>query len=203
MNERRKTEGKKDATLFLIVKMSVTLPQGHTENRALETSQAGEGHILGAGRGKGQGESRVPGMFYPPGPTWSYPTDADQASHTQPAQVIELLFPELLPPTSLLSVTNKYLPTSRTKGLNLGPPGTGAALESEERQRKQENDQGAAAVRRPLDRFFFFFLNCCARLTVPGSRTGSGPSHKPAVKICVCVFKYIRFHRRPGRGPGA
>ena len=32
MNERRKTEGKKDTTLFLIVKMSVTLPQGHTEN---------------------------------------------------------------------------------------------------------------------------------------------------------------------------
>ena len=58
-------------------------------------------------------------------------------------------------------------------------------------------------MRRPLDRFFFFFFNCCARLTVPGSRTGSGPSHKPAVKIWVCVFKYIRFHRRPGRGPGA
>jgi len=32
MNERRKTEGKKDTTLFLIVKMSVTLPQGHIEN---------------------------------------------------------------------------------------------------------------------------------------------------------------------------
>ena len=31
MNERRKTEDKKDTTLFLIVKMSVTLPQGHTE----------------------------------------------------------------------------------------------------------------------------------------------------------------------------
>ena len=53
--------------------------QGNTENLRLESSQAGEGHILGAGRGKGQGESRVPGMFYPPGPTWSYPRDADQA----------------------------------------------------------------------------------------------------------------------------
>lgn len=90
MNEMRKTEGKKDTTLFLIVKMSVTLPQGHTENQALETSQAGEGHILGAGRGKGQDESRAPGMFYPPGPTWSYPTDANHASHTQPEQVTEL-----------------------------------------------------------------------------------------------------------------
>lgn len=89
VNERRKTEGKKDTTLFLIVKMSVTLPQGHTENLALETSQAG-GHILGAGRGKGQDESRAPGMFYPPGPTWSYATDADRACRTQPERVIEL-----------------------------------------------------------------------------------------------------------------
>ena len=136
----------------------------------------------------------------PPGPTWSYPTDADQASHTQPDQVIELLCPELLPPTSLLSVTNKqipHLPTSRTKGLNLGAPRDGAALESEERPRKQENDQSTRAVKRPLDRFFFFFF-CCARLTMPGCRTGLGRED-----LCVCVFKYIRFHRRPGRGLGA
>lgn len=73
MNERRKTEGKKDATLFLIVKMSVTLPQGHTENRALETSQAGEGHILGGGA---EGKVRVSHVFQEcsipqalPGPT--------------------------------------------------------------------------------------------------------------------------------------
>ena len=59
-------------------------------------------------KGKGQAESPLPEMFYPPGPTWSYPTDGDQVSHTQPEQVIELLFPELLPPTSLLSVTKKH-----------------------------------------------------------------------------------------------
>ena len=160
MNERRKTEGKKDATLFLIVKMSVTLPQGHTENRALQTSQAGEGHILGAGRGKGQGESRVPGMFYPPGPTWSYPTDADQASHTQPAQVIELLFPELLPPTSLLSVTNKQIPANfpnqrpeSRAPRDRGSPGVrGEAEETGKRPRRRGSEEATRSI------FFFFFF---------------------------------------------
>ena len=88
-------------------------------------SQAGEGHILGSGRGKGQGESRLPETFYPPGPTWSYPTDADQVSHTQPEQVIELLFPELLPPTSLLSVTNKQTNTSSATFPNQRPESRG------------------------------------------------------------------------------
>ena len=136
----------------------------------------------------------------PPGPTWSYPTDADQASHTQPDQVIELLCPELLPPTSLLSVTNKqipHLPTSRTKGLNLGAPRDGAALESEERPRKQENDQSTRAVKRPLDRFFFFFF-CCARLTMPGCRTGLGRED-----LCVCVFKSLGSTGELGVVPGA
>jgi len=56
-------------------------------------------------------------------------------------------------------------------------------------------------VERPLDWFFFCF--CCARLTVSGCRTGLGPSHKPAWRfVYVCVFKYIKFHRRPGRGGG-
>lgn len=74
MNERRKTEGKKDTTLFLIVKMSVTLPQGHIENLSALPRQEKV-------TSWGQGESRVPGIFYPPGPTLRA---ADQASHTQP-----------------------------------------------------------------------------------------------------------------------
>ena len=105
--------------------------------------------------------------------------DADQASHTQPEQMIELLFPELLPPTSLLSVTNKqipHLPSSRTKGLNLGAPRDGAALESEERKKKQENDQSTRAVKRPLDQFCLFVC-----LFLLGAEPGW------AMKICVCV----------------
>ena len=93
----------------------------------------------------------------------------------------ELLFPKLLSPTSLLSVTNKqipHLPTSRTKGLNLSAPKDGAALESEERKKKQENDQSTRAVKRPLDRFCLFVC-----LFLLGAEPGW------AVKIGVCVFK--------------
>ena len=112
--------------------------------------------------------------------------------------MIELLFPELLPPTSLLSVTNKqipHLPTSRTKGLNLSAPKDGAALESEERKKKQENDQSTRAVKRPLDQFCSFVC----LFVFAGCRTGLG--HED-LRVCVCVFKYIRFHRRAGGGAG-
>ena len=130
-------------------------------------SQAGEGHILGSGRGKGQGESPLPETFYPPGPTWSYPTDADQVSHTQPEQVIELLFPELLPPTSLLSVTNKqtnkqipHLPPFQTKGLNLGAPrdrGSPGVRGEAEQTGKRPKRRGSGEATRLI---FFFFLLC-------------------------------------------
>ena len=121
-------------------------------------------HILGAGRGKGQAESHLLETFYPPGPTWSYPMDGDQVSHTQPEQVIELLFPELLPPTSLLSVTNKeipHLPTSQTKGLNLGGPrdrGSPGVPGEAEQTGKWPKRRGIGEANRLILFFFFFFF---------------------------------------------
>ena len=120
----------------------------------------------GVGQRESQGESPLPETFYPPGPTWSYPTDADQVSHTQPEQVIELLFPELLPPTSLLSVTNKqtnkqipHLPPFRTKGLNLGAPrdrGSPGVRGEAEQTGKRPKRRGSGEATRLI----FFFLLC-------------------------------------------
>ena len=84
--------------------------------------------------------------------------DADQVSHTQPEQVIELLFPELHPRPSLLSVTNKpHRPTSRTKGLNLGAPGTGQpGVQGEaEETGKRPKHQGSEEATRSIFLFFF------------------------------------------------
>ena len=114
----------------------------------------------------------------PPGPTCSYPMDADQASHTQPEQMIELLFPELLPPTSLLSVTNKqipHLPTSRTKGLNLGAPrdrGSPGVRGEAEETGKRPKHQGSEEATRSI--FFFFKL-------------GAEPGWAVKIYVCVCV----------------
>ena len=160
----------------------------------LETSQAGEGHILGAGKGKGQVESPVPRTFYPPGPTWSYPTDVDQASHTQPEQVIELLFLELLPPTTILSVTNKQTNTSSANFANQRPESRGLQGQGQpwSPRRGRANRKMTKALRQWRGQkidfvFLFLFLFCWARLTVHGCRIGMGPSHKPSVKMCVCV----------------
>ena len=93
-----------------------------------------------------------------------------------------------------------HLPPFQTKGLNLGAPrdrGSPGVRGEAEQTGKRPKRRGSGEATRLI----FFF--CCARLTVSGCRTGLGPSHKPAWRfVYVCVFKYIKFHRRPGRGGG-
>ena len=194
MNERRKTEGKKDTTLFLIVKMSVTLPQGDTENLSPWDFQ---GRQSGVGRGKGQVVSRVPGMFYPPGPTWSYPMDADISSGISHSTRESDWTPRLWASSSHLpSLSNKGTSTSSVNLLKQWPESSGPKVEGQpwsprrgRGNRKTTKACGSEEATKSTFFFFFFFFGG-TRLTVPGSRTVSDLSHKPTVKISVCVYVY-------------
>ena len=158
-----------------------------------------------------------------PGPTLWMLT-SHQASHTQPEKVTELLVSELLPPTSLLSVTNKQTNTSSANFPNQRPESRGPQGQGQpwSPRRGRANRKMTKVPRhwrgQKIDFvFLFLFLFCWACLTVHGCRIGMGPSHKPSVKmcvcvcvcvclcVCVCVFKYIKYHKRPrlGWGPGA
>ena len=151
MNERRKTEGKKDTTLLLIVKMSVTLPQEHTENLSAWDFP---------GRRRSHPGVKVSHVFQERSLPQALPYGMLTRRLTlNQSQVIEFLFPSLSN-----KQTNKYLICQlwEPKAWILGPPrdrGRGVwGL-----HRKQENEQGTVAVKRPLDRLsfflFFFFFN--------------------------------------------
>ena len=205
MNERRKTEGKKDTTLFLIVKMSVTLPQGDTENLSPWDFQ---GRQSGVGRGKGQVVSRVPGMFYPPGPTWSYPMDADISSGISHSTRESDWTPRLWASSSHLpSLSNKGTSTSSVNLLKQWPESSGPKVEGQpwsprrgRGNRKTTKACGSEEATKSTF-FFFFFLVAPAWLYLGPELYRTWVTN--LLWRFLCVFMYIRFNRRPERGPGA
>ena len=218
MNERRKTEGKKDTTLFLIVKMSVTLPQGHTENLSAWDFTGRRRSHPGGGQRERPGWVTCSQNVLSPRPYLVLPYRCwPGVSHSTWASDWTAL--PWASSSHLHSIsnkqTNKYLicQLREPKAWISGPPGTGAALESEERQSKQENDQSTAAVERPEDRFcvfvfvFVFVFAGPAWLCMVAELGWARVTNPPwrCVCVCVCVFKYIKYHKRPrmGWGPGA
>ena len=195
MNERRKTEGKKDTTLFLIVKMSVTLPQGHIENLSALPRQE---KVTSWGRAEGKsGWVTSSWNILSPRPylvlpyrCWPGVSHSTRASDWTPLPWASSSHLPSLSNKQTNKQTNKqipHLPPFRTKGLNLGAPrdrGSPGVRGEAEQTGKRPKRRGSGEATRLIFSFFAVPAWLCL-VAEPGWARVINP--REDLYMCVCL----------------